>query len=298
MTAEDVNELHEADGRRRSPPSATELEVARNGGRASVVCRSEHATNALVATPNASFHVTRAPEDERFGIERFKPASRAGYQRIVEQIDELDRFLHIPYNMLNRSVLDWMAEPRFRIVGVVRSVEDDRELFTVHFRNPTLDWRGGSLLEAGWFSVRPDDGWAIQEYELHGQSPEGLQAVWQVRAEYGVAQDGMPALDRVTVQMRGKTGVTRQITTKVKTLDFGPVPDSEFDLAAFGLEPPPGEVHQKSVWHRILRATGWTLTAVVLTLLLTVTMHFTTAGLIMHRRRHAVPPTNNAERSP
>ncbi|NQT14611.1 MAG: hypothetical protein HQ582_17775 [Planctomycetes bacterium] len=297
ITAEQVSESQEANGAEARPPSIAELEMVRNGDRARFVRRGERATNASVATPNVSFSLKKIPDDDRFHIAQFASASPVGYRSTLRRLHGREWSLHAAYGIVDWSVLRWLAEPGFRIISVVRSEEDDRELITVHFRNAMLALEGGPLPQAGWFSLCPDDGWAIQEYELHTQSPDGLQ--WHVRAEYGAEKNGVPALDRVRADWRGGDQRTGRITTKVKTLEFGPVPDSEFELAAFGLQPPPkGEVHQKNIWRRTLHATAWALTAVVLTLLLTLTLHFAVRRPIMRRRQPAVPLTNDAERSP
>lgn len=299
ITAERVSESHEANGDEAGPPSIAELEMIRDGDRARVVRRGEHATDAWVATPNVSFSLQKTPDEDRFQIRQFESAFRIRYRSTLRWIRNYDYSLHTAYSIVDRSVLKWLAEPGFRITAVVRSEENDKELLTAHFRNATLDPGVGSLLQAGWFSARPDDGWAIQAYELHTQTLDGPPTVWRVRAEYGADQDGVPALDRVVADWRRNEGATGRVTTRIKTLEFGPVPDSEFELAGFGLQPPPeGEVVQQNVWRSFLHATAWTLTAVMLPLLLTAAMHLAARRPIIRRRLPTAPLTNDAERSP
>jgi hypothetical protein len=73
---------------------------------------------------------------------------------------------------------------------------------------------------------------------VHSQWGEETRAVAKARVEYGPKQHGVPVLRCVRAQILRDDGRDTRITATVKTIDFGPVPDEEFQLATFGVEPP------------------------------------------------------------
>jgi hypothetical protein len=189
--------------------------------------------------------------------------------------------LHAPYCLRGAPIVELMAEPGFKVRRVARSEKDGKSLVTVYFAEAGFGHDGELFRRTGWFSVCPDDAWAVHEYESHTELADGRQVVWQGDVQYGPTREGIPTLQAVRTQLLRPDGREVEITTDVESLDFGPLPEEEFELASFGLEPPKeeGPVNERvDVFTRILRLALWSLATVTLTLVLAV-------GLQLVRRR-------------
>src|SRR6185437_1387666 len=80
---------------------------------------------------------------------------------------------------------------------------------------------------SGWFVVRPDDGWVIQEAMVSNALRENEP---YTRVEYGDKVDGVLLPKEITMASAGGETVFY-----LDTIRFGSTPESEFSLTAFGL---------------------------------------------------------------
>lgn len=261
-----------------------EKEIARSGEHARLVLRTETGVYVDVAAPEASFSLEKQPGQGAFRITCFTTESTSSHGHILDRIEGSGHSLQAAYRLVAWSIPFWMSQPEFRITAVSRCERDGKPLVTVGFEYVPIGPDGAPLLQAGRFTVAPDDGWAVQDYELHAKDLEFLN-VYHGHVEYGPAQDGAPTLRRVEIGhllkdvSDLKDVLELQTTTDVTHFEFGPVPESEFRLAAFGLEPPRGgyvgtarveRMGQVDIFTRVLHGTLWSLGAIVVVLVVSV----------------------------
>jgi len=260
-------------------------EIARSGERARLVLRTETGVYVDVAAPEASFSLQKQSDEGAFRIACFATESTDRYGGVLARIEGRLCPLQAAYRVADWSIPFWMSQPEFRITAVSRSERDGKPLVTVGFEYVPIGPDGAPLLQAGWFTVAPDDGWTVQDYELRVKDLEFL-GVYHGHVEYGPAQDGAPTLRRVEIRHLLKDVLESKDVWKLQTsidfthFEFGPVvPEREFRLAAFGLEPPPeGHVGtarvermgQVDIFARVLHGTLWSLAAIVGVLVVSV----------------------------
>jgi hypothetical protein len=198
-----------------------------------------------------------------------------------EQIRLIARDLHATYCLHGVPIPELMAEPGFKMRSVVGSEKDGRSLITVHFAESEFDHKDELFRTAGWFSVCPDDAWSVEEYVLRYDSADEKPTVWQADVHYGPKHEGIPTLQAVRARSVREDGREVEVALDIESLEFEPVPEAEFELATFGVDPPEEKEPAKErvdVFTRILRLTLWSLAAVVATLVLSV-------GVQLVRRR-------------
>lgn len=82
----------------------------------------------------------------------------------------------------------------------------------------------------GWIEVAPDEDWAVHGYGS-GHPTTGTPGRVQ-RIDYGEPRDGVPIPRRITVS--NPMGTLIQ-TFEIESVEFGPIPEREFTLSAYGL---------------------------------------------------------------
>jgi hypothetical protein len=257
-----VESKGKADGE-DEPPWTEELEVARRGDRARLVRRENGFVSVWVAAPSGSFHLKKNRGSKEFTLKSFSSGSELGSRAVLEEIRIYEGCLRTPYRLA-----DDMAEPGFTIINVVKSTRNGKSLLSVHFESRSL-FADKPVLTAGWLSLSPDDCWAMHESEVHWRLGDEAPAMSKTRVQYGPKQAGIPALQEVQVRMPKDDGRDMQTTCEVESLDFGPVPDAEFQLAAFGLEPPREQV---DIFTRIFRFSIGAAALVTMTLVVAVAL--------------------------
>jgi hypothetical protein len=140
----------------------------------------------------------------------------------------------MPFTLLDMDAAEWLTIPRFTITRVERIEAEGRQQARVHFEVCT---RFGQLehrslrdedplaLVAGWFTLDPDNAWAIVEYETQTMSPQ-LRAPLanHAMATYGAKRDGAPVL--TSVRKTGSQPYWRSVTdVDIRRTQFGPVPE-------------------------------------------------------------------------
>ncbi|NQT14612.1 MAG: hypothetical protein HQ582_17780 [Planctomycetes bacterium] len=260
--------MDNADGEER-PPNGKELEIIRTGSRARLVRRSQGYVLAWVATPETSFSVKKQPGDTAFDLRSYTSGSKAYYRDVLHSIQIQGHYFDAAYGIGGSYIVDRLDEPGFAVTGVVNSRKDGKPLVTVHYETLDRTEANEPVATAGWFSVCPDNCWAIDEYEVHWQRGEEPRTVSKARVEYGPKQHGVPLLRHVRVQTLQDDEQDIRTTTTVKTFDFGPVTDEEFQPAAFGVEPPREPV---TPFTRAFHLTLWALGSVAVMLVVTVAL--------------------------
>jgi hypothetical protein len=159
-------------------------------------------------------------------------ANKDGQSFVKDQMESwLYSYLHAPFSLGGPSMSSIIADGGSPIQRVSLVRRDDKTYLKIEFDfkkggNKRLRKLAGSVL------VAPEEKWVIHEYEF-----TDTINVWQGRVEYGQPQDGFPVPKRVvsTRLILGERHPTDIDTYDFNELHFGDVPDSEFQLPAFGL---------------------------------------------------------------
>jgi hypothetical protein len=149
----------------------------------------------------------------------------------------VERYLMASHSVFEVPFSRIWSHPSFKLLEVKGLQEGGREIIRVAY-----DYHPSNMiLRSGWIKVVPEDGWAILEYESQ-TNLEGV--VVSSVVEYGEKQGEVAIPKRVFV----KTGSKSADSFDFEELVLGPVPESRFTLAAFGLPelglpaPPPRNV--------------------------------------------------------
>lgn len=251
--------MDNADGEER-PSDGKELEIIRKGSCARLVRRSQGHVLAWVATPETSFSVKKQPGDTAFDLRSYYSGSKVGYRDTLQSIQIQGHYFDAAYGIGWWCVVDWLGKPGFSVTGVVNSQKEGKPLVTVYYEHLDRTEANEPVATAGWFSVCPDNCWAIDEYEVHTQWGEETRFVTKARVEYGPKQHGVPVLRCVRAQILREDGRDTRVTATMKMIDSGHVPDEEFQLATFGIEPPREPV---TLFTRAFHVSLWTLGSVI-----------------------------------
>ena len=117
------------------------------------------------------------------------------------------------------------------IQHVTSLLRDDKTYLKIEF-----DFKKGENKRlrklGGWVLVAPEEKWVIHEYEF-----TDTINVYHGRVAYAQPQDGFPVPKRVvcTRSILGQRQPTDIDAYEFNELHFGDVPDTEFQLSAFGL---------------------------------------------------------------
>lgn len=82
----------------------------------------------------------------------------------------------------------------------------------------------------GWIEVAPDEDWAVHGYGSNHPTTGMKGRVHQI--DYGEPRDGVPIPRRITVSNPMGTMIQ---TFEIERVEFGPIPEREFTLSAYGL---------------------------------------------------------------
>jgi hypothetical protein len=258
-----------------------------------LVCDGEraHLTNVYstssiiyVATPQRSFRLEKSPADARFRIVWVAMAPSSRQNAAIEQIRMRAPEIQLPYqnaatHLPEIDLLERMKLPGFTITRAVRAQAGSRRLIKIYFE---FEMPGDDepYREAGWFSFRVDECWALEAFEVRAK---GITAAnrreypkdrWselaalsnsQGTVRYRGNQKGIPVLESVewNCTRAGKPQYTR--TARVTDIQFGPAPDETFDLASFDADPPPNQGNSNMVAPTediFVRLTRWLVRAI------------------------------------
>jgi hypothetical protein len=140
-------------------------------------------------------------------------------------------YLHAPFSLGGASMNSIIADGGAHITRVSSVRRDDKTHLKIEFDMRKAENK--RLRNAtGWVVVAPEEKWVIHDYQLTNGAD-----VYRGRVEYAQPQGGFPVPRRVVAKRsdRGAHQPTSIETYEFIELHFGDVPDSEFQLSAFGL---------------------------------------------------------------
>jgi hypothetical protein len=177
-----------------------------------------------------SFMLVKEEGKPEFAIKSLA-ANKDGQSFVKDQMDAwLYSYLHAPFSLGGPSMSSVIADGGSPIERVSSFRRDDRAYLKIEF-----DFKKGRNQRlrklAGWVLVAPEEKWVIHEYEF-----TDTINVWHGRVEYAQPQDGFPVPRRVvsTRSTLGDLHPTDIDTYEFNELHFGDVPETEFQLPAFG----------------------------------------------------------------
>ena len=140
----------------------------------------------------------------------------------------LNAFLMAPCGVLKQTMSETLASPTFQFRSAEPVTERGANLFKIDITDPAGFFRSGTI----W--ACPDEGWAIHKADCLAYS--GQQRVIS-NVEYAAPQNGLPVPRLVSYfQPIDKPGLKdNHLRYEIDHLTFGPTPDREFTLAAYGL---------------------------------------------------------------
>jgi hypothetical protein len=179
----------------------------------------------------SSFMLVKEAGKSQFAIESLAK-NKDGQSFVKDQMDSwLYSYLHAPFSLGGPSMHSVIGDGGSSVERVTSMRRDGKALLKLAF-----DCKKGENKRlrklSGWVLLAPEEKWVIHEYEF-----TDTINVWRGRVEYAPSQDGFPVPKRV-VATRSTLGERQPIdidTYLFSDLHFGDVPDSEFQLAAFGL---------------------------------------------------------------
>jgi hypothetical protein len=201
-----------------------------------------------VGSPEYSFQVKRLPDRQEYLLVNYGTDSKSDLR---------------PHNRnhlyMLAAVYQLNSFPLRRLIGhptfVVKKLSDERQAeeqfvrveFTVSPNRPTLD---ASIPKdvvslAGWFTVSPEHGWAVREYEY---TMQGERKVTFRGAAFYPPASGKPPVPTKVIRSStwgDKQGGEEQLDDIRVT--FGPVPREQFTLSYFGLPEPLDMPNQPAV---------------------------------------------------
>jgi hypothetical protein len=206
-----------------------------------------------------SFTLRREANDSPYTVSGFTKTDDKDIDETIEAY--LEQYLIGPYAVFGLPMSKIMADPSFAIRSVSEATNAGQKLVRIEY-----DYHPENiLLRSGWVLVRPDKGWALQEYETRfGDRGRTITGTVEYETEKGafvpqrVVQDAPPFLD--TKPFRH--------TFEFQKIDFRGLPEKEFTLSAFGL-PEMGETGTKDYRSH---TTAWIFGGAAVALLVAVIM--------------------------
>jgi hypothetical protein len=143
----------------------------------------------------------------------------------------LYNYLHAPFTLGGLSARTVIADGGTAIKRVSKVRRDGKADLKVEF---DLSKAANKRLRStkGWVIVAPEEEWVIQEYEVTYAT-----GIARGRVDYAAPNNGFPVPKRVTSSESaiGAGQPTHDEIHEFNELHFGEVPESEFQLRAFGL---------------------------------------------------------------
>jgi hypothetical protein len=189
-----------------------------------------------VAHPNLSFQLQRMPSQKDFSIQWAGFVQGDKYEREVSEFRESQQFICAAYSISGIPLGELFKWRDFAIRDVLKTTSDDKNLFQVNFAAKSP---GGSTF-SGWFTVCPDDAWAVQEYEVrtYKEDPNAV-GIGRGVVQYGDRFRGVPLVRSAQLSWLVNGETREHYDCSFSEMMYGPVPEKEFTLAAFGI-PQPG----------------------------------------------------------
>ena len=207
----------------------------------------KHPDTVVSCTPSLAFKLTRSASGSPYIIS-YAGDKVASYRNSLGA--ELGKTGRAATHLLAIELSRFMKLKGFSITDVRAAEADDgRKLIEVafNFDKQGPQSAGSASVKRGTFLLSPDEGWVVRGYELKFTQPFG----WYNhvgRIEYDSGPGSVPVPRRVLAQdvveildpskanpKRNKPGVRNEEVIEFTRFALGPVPDGEFELAAFGL---------------------------------------------------------------
>lgn len=206
----------------------------------SVVERNDGTSIVFVANEKLSFDLNKPSGSSQFAVKMLGSASPAEFAELERAIRRNTTPSNAAFAMLTDPIENWLEDKDFRFVDAHASDGPAGKIVKV-------DWKlsvPGVSERVGTFDFAADGTWVLRAYEFHfdHKDPKSGQ-VWrlgqQVVVEYEGQKDGIPLVKRVRSWGSGPGGKSPETVWEVTGLVPGPVPQAEFELAAFGISTAP-----------------------------------------------------------
>lgn len=206
----------------------------------SVVQHEDGTSVVFVANENLSFDLKKPAGSSQFAVKMLGSASPAEFAELERAIRRKTTPSNAAFAMLTDPIDNWLEDKDFRFVDAHESNGPEGRIVKV-------DWKlsaPGVSERVGTFDFAADGSWAFRAGEFHydHKDPNSGQ-VWRlgqhVVVEYDGQKDGIPLVKRVRRWGSGPGGKSPETVWEVTELVPGPVPQPEFELAAFGISTAP-----------------------------------------------------------
>ncbi|MGO9922023.1 MAG: hypothetical protein ACLQIB_45915 [Isosphaeraceae bacterium] len=178
-----------------------------------------------------SFILQRAPGRAEFSLRQLAKDKKAAAGPLH---NNLERYLDAPFSFEHRTVRWVVEQPEFSIRSVAEMARDGKRALSIHFGCPFRDSRQTEY--EGKLVVLPDEKWVAVEFEYLWKDKQGA-FLHRGEIEYEGASEGFPIPKRVIHSIFKPDNPTPLgvKTYEFSNMRFGPLPEKEFTLSAFGL---------------------------------------------------------------
>lgn len=218
----------------------TEAWICRKDGESFVFERTEqgYPSAGLAAGRNGdyAFKLKRATSEDEWALNGYdSDAVSMGYPLTLARQVGLVGMLEFEWGLLSSvPMVDVIAHPSFELLAIEaidhrgeRAVRLDFDLdMPVKNEREEVRFGGGTV-------VLDPATWAVREFAIGGSPYEAIH----VQIEH-VGEGADRHVGQVRVELRSGAGAARVTTGVIDRFEPGPVPESEFTLAAFGLTAP------------------------------------------------------------
>lgn len=189
-------------------------------------------TYAFGGSPEQFFEAVRRANSSNFAIESLRPANLKSYDAVNRN---RCRPVFGVYCLFDTRVVDLLKFPDFKLLLAEKVSLDEREAVKV-----TASWPGGQGVLMRYQLYFAPDTWTFMGWTIYGhpEDPSAPHSEWRLTYEPGSDPPKLVKMDGWGVR-KAYPGVKRGgMTYDVESLQFGPIPASEFTVAALGVEAP------------------------------------------------------------
>jgi hypothetical protein len=242
--------------------------LAMNGDQRRVVLETDEGANAVVASPQQSFHLQKKPGDAQWTLVNDGPpnASRLAYAYYRNWYSDISHAA----GLLEK--LHMARASGFTVTAFERSEEKGESRARIDFEYPSnLDERPNRT--RGHVVLLPKAHWALRSLETRMTSPKG-DYFERRQVEYGPAHEGIPVVRSMRWEWNNPLGKSPNVkTTLVHRCEFTPAPEEAFTLAAFDVAPLGWRdwlARIQTPWHLLLTWAGSAISPVLGLSILTI----------------------------
>lgn len=180
-----------------------------------------------------SFILERGRGRAEFAIKSLAKDEKDKREIAVLLQNHLEIYLNAPFSFASHAI-GWITErPKFSIRSVAETVRGGKRALSIHFDCPIDDAPRTGGYE-GKLVVLPDEKWVVVQFEYWYKKGGNLHTG---EVEYEGTSEGFPVPKRFThsyLKPDDRTPILVS-TYEFKNMRFGPQPEKEFTLSAFGL---------------------------------------------------------------